>query len=1717
MKKIMLFVTIVLFSTYLFAEKITLTFSIDDFSFEKQGAYDIVNPPLNNDYIFTNIPGHPQLPLKIITLSLPQNQQIGDVKIMNAESQKVNGKFTIYPVQKPKVLSDDSPVEFVQTDPLIYGKSSSYPAEIVRQTKSGFLSGFHLGSLLVSPFQYNPITKELVFIQEIEIEYELTEMKNKGIEINKRSDASQQYLNNEISKLVFNPKDVCEPEIVHKGLRDEVYEYVIITNDDFVDQFQPLADWKTQKGMRTLLVNTTYIFSNYDGVDTAEKVRNFIKDYYQNHGTIWVLLGGDTNYVPYRVAFAFDCEYSSYSDNFLPCDLYFSDLDGTWNDNGNDIWGELEDNVDMYPDVFVGRASVETTIEATAFVDKILTYEKNPPVGYQTDMMFLAQVLWNDPYTDSGVSKNFIDNAYVPDQFDSITKLYQSLGNTSHDIVVDSLNAGQHIVNHCGHAWYGSMSLGNGSLSNSTMDNLINSPAFSIWYTIGCWPAAFDYNCIAEHWINNPNGGGVAFIGNSRYGWGSPGNPLYGYSDTFDQEFFKQLFQEGIQNIGMTMGLAKSVYVPFSRNENVFRWCEYEINLLGEPEMNIWTDVPEILTVTYPDSVTIGTCDVQVSVYDGVQPMHNALVCFMQGDDVYQTGYTNLQGSVNLTITTGTILDDLLLTVTAQNFLPYQDTIKIISDQPYVLIDSYTTNNSIDGYVVPGATISVDAGFHNFGQMPADNLECILQSNSDLITFIDNTHSIAHIDPKTALFQENIFSFTVSSDIENEEVVELSYTISDNSKALWVGTLPITGAMPIFEYIYHQVDDSVNGNGNNIPEPSEQIDIELIVKNTGLSQSFDTQLSLSSNSPCVNIPYCIWDVGDVPAGQCTESTVTLMINSSCIPPEFADIELAFIDSLGFTCVDSFTLTIGETGFSDDVESGDDKWTHWGIEDLWHLTERKSVSGTYSWYCGIEDSVYYPDDVDETLESIPFTIGTSPALSFWSWNEFTNYGVDGFYVEIFNGTDWIILDFIGSGGALPVLTTKNGWLEYIYDLSNIPPGTESKIRFKFISDDEDVAEGVYVDDVIVYTDDCPIHVDFIADKFYGKEPVTVNFYDHTYTETGPITSWNWDFGDGEFSNEMNPQHVFNEDGLFAITLQVSDQFGIYSSTMKADFIHVRPDTTKTVYVNQDGTGDFTNLSEAFDALNAGDSIIVADGIYGGVLNTDLVIPNNNITICSENGYENCIIDGGDAQTAFMCGFKEGITIAGLTFSSCSHSSYGGALSTNGSVTILDCYFDECSSDLDGGAMWSVGGTSLQIENCIFENCNADNGGAVYIELLEQVALHNNEFSSCQSNDDSGGALYMNVINTLDINSCDFNQCSALTPGEGGAILTKDVYAMQIKKSHFSECESVISGGALQTEDCQDVLIDSCSFMYNESASGGAIKFEDSSVDITHCEFGFNDATIGAGCYIVGGCLVMIDNSLFYENSSTNIQSKGGALYVNDCIVAVINSTIANNSVNTQAGGISHLGTRGMSIYNTILWDNHPLNIWAVDSTKINIAFSDMTTPWTGTGNISQDPLFQNISSQNYHLNELSPCIDTGNNSFVQAETDLDAHMRIWDGSGIGEAIVDMGCYEYGSPIYDIDPQIPDQTTAFLLKSFPNPFKAQTQISFYVPQLEQCSIEIYNIKGQKVATVLDEEKAAGLHTTSWDGKNYQNREVANGIYFYVLNAGNKREVKKLILMR
>ncbi|MDA3814142.1 MAG: T9SS type A sorting domain-containing protein [Candidatus Cloacimonetes bacterium] len=89
----------------------------------------------------------------------------------------------------------------------------------------------------------------------------------------------------------------------------------------------------------------------------------------------------------------------------------------------------------------------------------------------------------------------------------------------------------------------------------------------------------------------------------------------------------------------------------------------------------------------------------------------------------------------------------------------------------------------------------------------------------------------------------------------------------------------------------------------------------------------------------------------------------------------------------------------------------------------------------------------------------------------------------------------------------------------------------------------------------------------------------------------------------------------------------------------------------------------------------------------------------------------------------------------------------------------------------------------------------------------------------------------------------------------------------------------------------------------------------------------------------------------------------------------------------------------------------------------------------------------------------------------------------------------------------------------LSNYPNPFNPSTTISFSVntENIEDTELVIYNMKGQKVKQLINDQLSAGQHSTIWNGKDDTNKEVSSGIYFYKIKAGNFVDVKKAVLLK
>ncbi|MHC4498919.1 MAG: right-handed parallel beta-helix repeat-containing protein [Planctomycetota bacterium] len=156
-----------------------------------------------------------------------------------------------------------------------------------------------------------------------------------------------------------------------------------------------------------------------------------------------------------------------------------------------------------------------------------------------------------------------------------------------------------------------------------------------------------------------------------------------------------------------------------------------------------------------------------------------------------------------------------------------------------------------------------------------------------------------------------------------------------------------------------------------------------------------------------------------------------------------------------------------------------------------------------------------------------------------------------------------------------------------------------------------------------------------------------------------------------------------------------------------------------------------------------------------------------------------------------------------------------------------------------------------------------------------------------------------------------------------------------------------------------------------------------------------------------------------------------LYCYDSSPTLSNCTITNNAAGMLCE--DEHGHSNPTITNSILWENSYYEIFLRNGASVSISYSDIGGGWDGEGNIDVDPCFANPDGNDYHLRSDSPCIDAGDNDSVPADTtdldgdgnttepipwDLDGNPRVVDGDSDGNAVIDMGAYEYFVPPVEV---------------------------------------------------------------------------------------------------
>jgi hypothetical protein len=674
-----------------------------------------------DDLGYMKTAGHPCLPVKVLNIYVPEGNKIAGITVDAVSARDLPGEYRVLPAQREIPLMEGFAAEPVLPDETVYSLAEPYPARPARLTAGGSIGGRRISTIEVFPLQYVPAERRLILNEEIRVSVAF-EAADQEANIPRETEAVRRLRNRIVRGMVENTEDVDldfsgGPRTLDPSAATE---YLIICLAAHADEYEALREWKTRKGIPAAIETIEDITATYPGRDPMEQIRNCIMDYYLNESTAWVTLTLSSPKARIRGCY---CSVGGTVDESIPCDLYFADMDGDWNQDNDSRWGETNDDVDLYSDVYVGRLPANKGVKVTTIVEKILTYEGcyTLPTDYQLEMLFMAE--YADDITDCAVTKNMIDNESVPGRFDPITKLYQSSGNLNKTAAMNALNSGMGIVNHAGHGNASTLSIGPSALYTDDMLALTNAPRYSVFYTLACTPGNFDnpFGFFGRGFLEAEAGGGF-FVGNSRYGWYWPGSPGYGTGDVFDREFFKAIFVRGNDHLGTAHADAKAARAPYSGSNGTDRWTQYASNLFGDPETPIWLDTPIAMSVTHPESLEIGNHTFPVTVYAEGSPLGQARVCLWMDPSIYEVVETDASGDAEFTVAPADS-SEILVTVSKNGYLPYLGAIDVVDGlsgvtdigNPSRRLSVRVTPNPVTGsavisYVLPAARSTAKTG-----------------------------------------------------------------------------------------------------------------------------------------------------------------------------------------------------------------------------------------------------------------------------------------------------------------------------------------------------------------------------------------------------------------------------------------------------------------------------------------------------------------------------------------------------------------------------------------------------------------------------------------------------------------------------------------------------------------------------------------------------------------------------------------------------------------------------------------------------------------------------------------------------------------------------------------------------------------------------------------------------------------------------------------------
>ena len=963
--------------------------------------------------------GEPDLPCLPYQVVIPADAEVTGLEILSYKEEPLPGTYQVLPVQHPIPWKKDyQPLPFVPPDPKVYGQNKVWPEKPAIFAHTGSKSGYRIASFLIYPVRYNPVTRRLFLITSITVRVNYETGKH---HVPAYSEMQLKMFGDQVKMLVLNPEDVDRFAPPRKTttygsqfLEPGNYEHVILTSQQFADSLVWLRDWRSKLGWRSRIVILESICATYPGRDNAEKMRNFIKDADTTWGTIFVFIARPdypANY--YRVARSYGYDFFS--------DMYFSDLDGTWDRNNNNIFGELADSVDGYADVHIGMMTINQFSEIANVRNKIMRYETAPDTtgNWWHKILLPNGVTFSDNYNDS------IANASpTPPYFD--LKMYYS-GNgqvqPNPQRYCDSLNSGYTFTSVIAHGSPDLYDL-NGSVTSNMMLNLTNTNRLNCLTAVSCNVGQWDLgstnnDCIAENMFNHAPNGFIGVMMNYESGWVNVAEKL-NYAIAYGLLGFRTTRKI---HQGEMLSYGRDYWVPVILDSQKYRMEIMERNLFGEPATPIWRARPFVPVVSKPATINIGNnIPVTVTVQTpNFAPVESAMVVLQKPNETFVRGWTNSSGQVTMLVSCPTP-GFLKLSVVGANNIPYFDSIVVISTGRYVsylkhYISDPPPGGNGDSIINPGESFRIPMWLKNYGNLTANNVTARLRTNTTGVTVTDSVKSFGNIAGNDSAFNSQGFGMTVANGLPNRYVIPCSLICKDALDSTWVSLFTLYVGAPSIGFVNFVVKDSMGSQPNGRLDPGEAADLEVTLLNSGLGNAYNVRAVLRSGDSRLVVSDSIALYGTIPAGaSATNQTdhFALIASSSILPETPITCTLAVSGDNGYYSRSTFTIVIGEMRPIDPIPDNSNPPLYWAYDEVDTLYHEHP---TFEWVeiYGLGTRLNLSDDQTITISLPP------------------SFGPFVFYGQRYNQ-----ISICSNGWIAPGSTTVSNWSNTTLPNPDMPP-------------------------------------------------------------------------------------------------------------------------------------------------------------------------------------------------------------------------------------------------------------------------------------------------------------------------------------------------------------------------------------------------------------------------------------------------------------------------------------------------------------------------------------------------------------------------------------------------------------------------------------------------------------------------------------------------------